>query len=240
MRALTPSFGRYAAQEQHLEGEFRFAHSRIVENAEEIALYNGQELESHTLDRSYFGLVKHANWVLRRRLFHGVAEDFIIKWVWGSAGILFCAVPVFFNVPGIKMGDFGSRTEGFITNRRLLLSSSDAFGRVLLSYKELAILAGYTLRVSDLLDTLEDTKAGRFQKNLVGAANEASGEHAHMLSSRGRVVGSDSITFDRVPIISPNGDVLIRSLSFKLNPGVSCSGKESVAWNLSECHRKTY
>lgn len=79
VRALTPSFGRYAAEEQRLEGDFRFAHSRVVENAEEIALYNGQELEKHVLDRSYFGLVKHANWVLRRKLWHGVAEDFIIK-----------------------------------------------------------------------------------------------------------------------------------------------------------------
>lgn len=79
VRALTPSFGRYAAEEQRLEGEFRFAHSRVVENAEEIALYQGQELEKHTLDRSYFSLIKHANWVLRRRLWHGVVEDFIIK-----------------------------------------------------------------------------------------------------------------------------------------------------------------
>ena len=32
----------------------------------------------------------------------------------------------------------GSRTEAFVTNRRLLLSSSDAFGRVMYSYKEIA------------------------------------------------------------------------------------------------------
>jgi ATP-binding cassette subfamily D (ALD) long-chain fatty acid import protein len=48
---------------------------------------------------------------------------------------------------GLGQGDLGSRTEGtflvqgydlmigFVTNRRLLLSSSDAFGRVMYSYK---------------------------------------------------------------------------------------------------------
>lgn len=81
-----------------------------------------------------------------------------------------CAIPVFFKIPGIKMDDLGSRTEGFVTNRRLLLSSSDAFGRIMYSYKDLAELAGYTLRVSELLDTISDVKGGRFKKNLVSSA----------------------------------------------------------------------
>lgn len=59
---------------------------------------------------------------------------------------------------------------GFVTNRRLLMSSSDAFGRVMYSYKDLAELAGYTLRVSELLDTMEDVKAGKYKKNLVSSA----------------------------------------------------------------------
>ena len=39
VRYLTPAFGRYAAEEQRLEGEFRFAHSRLIENNEESAFY---------------------------------------------------------------------------------------------------------------------------------------------------------------------------------------------------------
>jgi ATP-binding cassette subfamily D (ALD) long-chain fatty acid import protein len=51
------------------------------------------------------------------------------------------------------------------------MSSSDAFGRVMYSYKDLAELAGYTLRVSELLDTMEDVKSGKFKKNLVSSAS---------------------------------------------------------------------
>lgn len=47
VKYLTPAFGRYAAEEQRLEGEFRFAHSRLIENAEEIAFYNGHEVEKN-------------------------------------------------------------------------------------------------------------------------------------------------------------------------------------------------
>ncbi|GAA94966.1 uncharacterized protein L969DRAFT_78446 [Mixia osmundae IAM 14324] len=219
LRWLTPPFGRYAAEEQRLEGEFRFAHSRLIENAEEVALYNGHEIEKMVIERNYFGLIKHVNKIFRLRLWHSMVEDGIIKWVWGSLGLCICAIPVFFKIPGVKAGDFGSRTEGFVTNRRLLLSSSDAFGRVMYSYKELAELAGYTLRVSELLDTMEAVKSGRFDKKLVSSAGTE--ENQKVLSNRGKIVPSEdgSIIFDKVPIVSPNGDILLKSLSFWVKPG---------------------
>jgi ATP-binding cassette subfamily D (ALD) long-chain fatty acid import protein len=39
------------------------------------------------------------------------------------------------------------------------------------SYKELAELAGYTSRVADLLDTMDEVKEGRYQKKLVSSAS---------------------------------------------------------------------
>lgn len=39
------------------------------------------------------------------------------------------------------------------------------------SYKELAELAGYTSRVADLLDTMDEVKAGQYQKKLVSSAD---------------------------------------------------------------------
>ena len=37
--------------------------------------------------------------------------------------------------------------------------------------EELAELAGYTARVSDLLDTMEEVKEGRYQKKLVSSSS---------------------------------------------------------------------
>jgi len=39
------------------------------------------------------------------------------------------------------------------------------------SYKDLSELAGYTARVSLLLDTMEDIKKGKFEKALVSSAS---------------------------------------------------------------------
>lgn len=112
----TPPFGRYAAEEQRLEGEFRFSHSRLLENAEEIALYRGSVVEKNIIERGYFALIKHVNRTFRMRMLHGLIEEGIIKWAWGSLGLLICAIPVFFKMPGVVgTVDFGSRTEGEFT-----------------------------------------------------------------------------------------------------------------------------
>lgn len=103
-----------------------------------------------------------------------------------------------------------------MTNRRLLLSSSDAFGRVMFSYKEITELAGYTSRVSTLLNVMSDIHAGHFEKNLVSSASTA--ENAEVLRGRGEVIQGSSIEFTNVPIVSPNGDVLIKSLTFTVHP----------------------
>lgn len=52
--------------------------------------------------------------------------------------------------------------------------------RLMSTYRDLSELSGYTARVSELLDTMEDVKAGRYQKKLVGGGSTA-----------GRTVGKD-------------------------------------------------
>ena len=43
-----------------------------------------------------------------------------------------------------------------------------------------------------------------------------------MLKSRGKVVDADDIEFENVPIVTPNGDILVRSLTFYVRHGVRC------------------
>ncbi|EMC96768.1 hypothetical protein BAUCODRAFT_70056 [Baudoinia panamericana UAMH 10762] len=219
MRALTPPFGKYVADEARLEGEFRFQHSRLIDYSEEIALYSGHEAEKDTLDKGYFTLIKHVNRILRRRFYHGIMEDFVIKYFWGALGLMLCSVPVFFKLPssGGSRGGKADHTESFITNRRLLLSSSDAFGRLMFSYKEISQLAGYTSRVSTLLEVIADTQRGHFEKALVSSASIEA--NANVLAGRGELEEGEDIKFDNVPIVSPNGDVLVKALSFHINRG---------------------
>ncbi|TFK76772.1 hypothetical protein BDN72DRAFT_754436 [Pluteus cervinus] len=217
LRYMTPAFGSYAALSAQLAGQLRHTHSRLAEFAEEIAFMGGEETEKMLIEREYATLIKHENRVLRKRWWFGCVEEGIIKWLWGSFGLVLCAVPVFVKLPGVATLDLGGRTEGFVTNRRLLLSSSDAFGRVMYSYKDLSELAGYTSRVSMLLETMEDVKKGKMEKALVSSASTE--KNASILRGRGQIIESEEIQFENVPIVTPNGDILLRSLSFHVKPG---------------------
>ena len=273
--AISPSFGALVKQEQVLEGEYRFRHARLIENHEEIAFYSGYFIEKSILADSFKQLMLHVDVMSHKRLFYNTFEEFIIKYLWGSAGLLMCGYPVFkdqintlvqltynqFKSNGFhglfdllklaKNVDYkggivhkttssiiASRMEEFTTNRRLLMNGSDAFGRILYSFKDVAELKGYTDRVHELITVLEDVRNGQTVKQLVGGdlltvakrklylSSSDNLQHTQrdvskfdILKNRGLIKDADYIQFDNVPVISPNGDVLLRSLSIFIKSG---------------------
>ncbi|KAI8851152.1 ABC transporter transmembrane region 2-domain-containing protein [Chytridium lagenaria] len=263
MRAVTPAFGKLAAQEAKLEGDFRTAHSRLITNAEEIAFYHGGDLEKSILNRTYRALIKHINTIYNIRIAYNMFEDMIIKYSWSAVGLMIASIPVFFpNLAGsrTKMQEArialeepavdvvasaggestvdkrtGVRTQGFITNKRLMMSLADAGGRVMYSYKELSELAGYTYRVYTLFRVLADLHDDKFVKT--GSLETYSLEKLN----GNLITGEGGIKFEAVPVVTPNGDtVLVRDLSFQINSGdhlmitgPNGSGKTSVVRLLS-------
>ncbi|CAG8541683.1 9791_t:CDS:2 [Funneliformis mosseae] len=238
LRKVTPAFGKLAAIEAKLEGDFRAAHTRLITNAEEIAFYHGAELEHSILERTYIRLVKHINSIFKIRIAYNMFEDFVIKYCWSAIGLLVCSVPVFFPAYGgqggkIEMqggsknhGKERDRTKGFITNKRLMITLADAGGRMMYSYKELAELAGYTSRVYNLLSVLHSLYASEYVATPRPASFPEDQEFYSLDDIRGEVVyGYNGIKFEGVPIVTPNpgnsrgGDELIKGLNIVINPG---------------------
>jgi len=40
------------------------------------------------------------------------------------------------------------------------------------------------------------------------------------MSANGKVIVGDNLEFEDVPIVSPNGDVLVEKMTFKITPGM--------------------
>ncbi|GAA6049196.1 hypothetical protein JCM3770_003305 [Rhodotorula araucariae] len=247
LRKVTPAFGKLAAIEARLEGDFRAAHSRLIINAEEVAFYDGAPIEKDILTRAYLRLIKHVNSIYKIRILYGMTEDMVVKYLWSAAGYCLISIPVFFPkarklaqaaagtggaAKGGEAGDglsISQRTENYISNRRLLLSLADAGGRLMLSWKDLSELAGSTSRVYTLLSTLHDMSSNTYA-SLPRPADLAPGLPFYDLGSlNGRLVDDaspeDGVSFDKVPIVAPapgvaqGGEELIKELTVRVKPG---------------------
>ncbi|KAF8937251.1 hypothetical protein BGZ58_003029 [Dissophora ornata] len=235
LRMVTPAFGKLAAVEAKLEGDFRSAHTRLITNAEEIAFYNGAELEHSILTKTYKRLIRHINSIYKIRIAYNMFEDFIIKYCWSAVGLTLSALPVFFpalagvdsakgNISGDKA--VGARTQGFITSKRLMVSLADAGGRMMYSYKEMSELAGSTLRVYNLISVLHQLQAGNFEGASNGSSNESDENRYTLDDIRGIIqYGYEGIKFVDVPIVTPSpgnsngGEELVHNLSVDVKPG---------------------
>ncbi|KAH7096133.1 ABC transporter transmembrane region 2-domain-containing protein [Auriculariales sp. MPI-PUGE-AT-0066] len=164
LRAVTPAFGRLAAIEARLEGEYRAGVGRVGRESEEIAFYDGGAREQDILTRAYMRLIKHVNSIYRIRIAYEWTEDYVIKYLWSAIGYGLISIPILFPatrglVPkisstGERSSEVGDRTESYISSRRLLISLADAGGRLMYAYKDLLELAGLTTRLYSLMSTL--------------------------------------------------------------------------------------
>lgn len=249
LRRLSPHFGKLKAVEGKREGDFRALHARLIANAEEVAFYGGDQMEKVFLDKGFHELKRWMEGIYSLKIRYNMLEDFILKYSWSAFGYLITSLPVFLPAWGgiadrqtssklsptddaspppsaalleaAGSGDSsGSRTQAFITNKRLMLSLADAGGRIMYSLKDLSELAGYTSRVYTLISTLHRVHANAYHPPRASYAEPFS-----LADVQGTLhKGFDGVRFEDVPVIAPGlypsgGEELIESLSFVVSSG---------------------
>nr|CAI5832716.1 unnamed protein product [Callosobruchus analis] len=226
---------RLTAEEQKLEGEFRHINSRLITHSEEVAFYNGNTREKATLLASYNKLLKHLRKFLRFKVVMGIIDNLVAKYFASVVGFWAVSLPFLSDSHGFARSSNNERSRLYYTYGRMLVKLAEAIGRVVLAGRDLSKLAGFTARVTQLRKVLAELNDGKYQRTMVAGSEELKPNGGKMIFK------NNLIKFDRVPLITPNGDVLIPELTFEIKSGMNVlvcgpngAGKSSLFRILGE------
>jgi len=231
LRFISPAFGKLTAMEQQLEGEFRACHTELVHHSEEIAFYKGQIWEKARVNETFKRLTSHSRGIILRRLYMGCFDSMLTKYGAVLVGYSILGLPIFGPGRSEYLAKIGSDpsviTKDYVRNSSLLINLAKSIGRLVISYKEIQNLAGYTSLIHELNKVLGDLENGVYVKRkIVDPYNlelpQLRKKTSFMEINQGQVIESNEIKFEGVPIYAPNGELLINPITFELKPGMHC------------------
>uniref|UniRef100_A0A803Y0I5 ATP binding cassette subfamily D member 3 n=1 Tax=Meleagris gallopavo TaxID=9103 RepID=A0A803Y0I5_MELGA len=215
---LRRPIGKMTIIEQKYEGEYRYVNSRLITNSEEIAFYNGNLREKQTIHRTFRKLVEHLHNFILFRFSMGFIDTIIAKYLATVVGYLVVSRP-FLNLadPRHQNSTHAELLEDYYQSGRMLLRMSQALGRIVLAGREMTRLAGFTARITELMQVLKDLNSGKYQRTMVSQEKALP-----LIPGSGEIINTDNlIKFDHVPLVTPNGDVLIQDLNFEVRSGAN-------------------
>lgn len=172
-------------------------------------------------------LISHSESINNKKLFMGVFDSMLVKYGAVMVGFAVLGLPVFGpNKEEYlrKVGSDGSAiTRDYVRNSSLLINLAKAIGRLVISYKEIQQLAGFTSLVYELNDVLDNLQEGKFVRTQITGGEDGQVKMNSVNEMRvGKLVETeDFIRFTDVPVVSPTGDVFVKSISFEVRRGVN-------------------
>lgn len=228
-------------KEQRLEGDYRYVNSRLITNSEEVAFYQGNKREHNIIVATFGKLAQHASNFIFFRMQMGFIDSIIAKYIATVIGYLVVSRP-FLNLahPRHLRSSHSELLEDYYKSGQMLVKMAEAIGRIALAGREMTSLSGFTARVTELMNVLEDLNKGHYERTMV--TDNGLNSSSILKPGSGKVIFKDHmIKFEKVPLVTPNGDVLIKELSFEVHSnmnvlvcGPNGCGKSSLFRTLGE------
>ena len=232
IKSLSPPFSEYIARTQKLEGDFRRAHSRLITHAEEVAFLGGAETERSLLDGRLRGVTSWSRFYFYLQFKQGVVDQYFIKYFASMIGWPVLAFPFLADTSDRGAAQIAALYRESDT---LIQSASSSIGDLMMVYKKLQRLAGFTARVVELIEAVDgdrETRAGTEKATSPetrsvtpsflseGVGTSGSNDATDRSQTAGSIAtGDDVFSFSDVTVYSPDGRLLVKDLNLVLKPG---------------------
>lgn len=240
LRRCTPPLGSLASSKSSADGNYYNYHLSLINNNEEIAFYQGTEVEKSKVLELYEILMERTLNIDKKKFNYNVIEDYILKYTWSGLGYVFASIPIVLTTLSTGINSEDSNMKEFIVNKRLMLSLADAGSRLMHSIKDISQLTGYTNRIFTLLCTLHRVHSRQFgygaispAPKLVSAidlkrADSSSSENKHEIIQGTIQRNFNGVRVENIDVIVPSvrageGTKLIKKLTFQIPPHIEAS-----------------
>lgn len=233
----------YIIRETQSEGQLRFVHSRLIQNSEEVAFFKGNNKEEHTLMSALDNLRDAQDDSILFKLKVGFLDNIVGRYASTIVGYLALARPFFSD----RYTDSSSEerlTQYYIAGR-MMMKLAESITRVILAGQDLSKLAAYTQRVKSLEYAMDE----HYSMKVIQKADDGTQSLNEEQSIKRPIVeicdrNNPMIDFQNVTLTTPNGDILVKNLTFTIKPkqsviisGPNGSGKSSLFRVLGDLWR---
>ncbi len=168
--------------------------------SEEIAFYQGQQRERHTVLHSFDKLISHLRSFILFRFSVGFLDNVIAKYIATVVGWWTVSRP-FFDKSNDEMNNKTKNElmqvcelfqdvyinvmilQDYYNSGRMMFRLAQALGRLALAGREMTRLAGFTARVNMLMNVLGDLQKGHYERTMVSTTNTAANHiNGHQLN----------------------------------------------------------
>lgn len=109
----------------------------------------------------------------------GIYDSMLVKYGAFVVGYAILGLPVFGPRKEEYLKSIGSDeskiTKDYVRNTSLLINLAKAIGRIVVSYKDVQNLAGYTTLIYEMKEVLDDLDQGKYKRMMVNQSEENKG-----------------------------------------------------------------
>eukprot|EP00796_Vickermania_ingenoplastis_P011929 gene11929-8209_t len=217
---ILPDFSALMATAHEREAKLRTAHNVLVQHAEEVAFYGGEEREKEHTEELINSIVENEYKVKRSKWMMSLFDSIVLKYGSAFVGFVVCGIVV---QEQSKKGEVDTAvlTQLYFKTSHLCMPFLKALGKLLMINLKLAAIVGSVQRVSELREVLLD----------VGQMNESD----EKIVNDHYLLDQNFIEFSHANIVTPTQKCLIEDFSVRVVPnthvlirGKNGSGKSAI------------